>query len=120
MVEFAIENAQALKKRALRQTKVQEQTAGKRAPREAPDNQEAGATSHKQQRKRKRDDAEVLPLTTPVPKHACCSTHCYSACYSHGLHCYTYTSAIPAWRGKHGHPRTWLTCRRHRRRPKGL
>ena len=59
VVEFAIENAQALKKRALRQTKVQEQTAGKRAPRGAADDQEADAASHKQLRKRKRDDAKV-------------------------------------------------------------
>ncbi|CAL5229018.1 g12263 [Coccomyxa viridis] len=59
VVEFAIENAQALKKRALRQTKVQEQSIGKRAPRGASDDQEAGAASHKEQRKRKRDDAEA-------------------------------------------------------------
>ena len=59
VVEFAIENAQALKKRALRQTKVQEQTAGRRAPREASAAQEAGSSPAQQQRKRKREDSEV-------------------------------------------------------------
>ena len=68
VVEFAIENAQALKKRALRQTKVQEQSIGKRAPRGASDDQEAGAASHKEQRKRKRDDAEVRPLMHSCPQ----------------------------------------------------
>jgi len=58
-VEFAIENAQALKKRALRQTKVKEQLTNKRTPKGASEGQEAGPASHKEQRKRKRDDSEV-------------------------------------------------------------
>ena len=59
-MEFAIENAQALKKRALRQTKVKEQLTNKRPPKGASQGQEAGPALHKEQRKRKRDDSEVL------------------------------------------------------------
>lgn len=60
VVEFALENAQALKKRALRQTKVQEQSVGKtRTARGASEVQEAGEASPKQPRKRKREDSEV-------------------------------------------------------------
>ena len=60
MVEFAIENAQALKKRALRQSKVKEGQAGRTAPEEAPDGPEdARLASPEQQRKRKRDDSQV-------------------------------------------------------------
>ena len=58
VVEFAIENAQALKKRALRQTRV-EHSVGKRAPQGASEAREAGTASHKEQRKRKRDHSEV-------------------------------------------------------------
>ena len=63
-MEFAIENAQALKKRALRQTRVHEGVAAKPGPRGGPGaGSEAGAPapgSRKQQRKRRRDESEVL------------------------------------------------------------
>ncbi len=60
MVEFALENAQALKKRALRQSKVKEGQAGRTKPEEAPDGPEAARLgSPKQLRKRKRDSSQV-------------------------------------------------------------
>ena len=80
VVEFAIENAQALKKRALRQTRVQEQSVGKRAPQGASEAREGGAASHKQQRKRKREDSEVSLDTCPrkARDHFAAQLRCYT------------------------------------------
>ena len=73
MVEFAIENAQALKKRALRQTRVHEGAAAKTGPRGRPEaGSEAGVPApglRQQQRKRRREESEVLysvPLAWPL------------------------------------------------------
>ncbi len=69
MVEFAIENAQALKKRALRQTRVHEGKAAKPGRGGHPEaGSEAGAPapgSRQQQRKRRREEPEVLSLMRP-------------------------------------------------------
>ena len=68
MVEFAIENAQALKKRALRQTRVHEGAATKPSPRGRPESgSEAGTSApglRQQQQKRRREESEVLYLCT--------------------------------------------------------
>ena len=68
-MEFAIENAQALKKRALRQTRVHEGAAAKSGRGGRPEaGSEAGAlapASRQQQRKRRREEPEVL--FKPVP-----------------------------------------------------
>ena len=63
VVEFAIEDAQALKKRALRQTRVQEGATAKPGVgrgREARSEARAPAPgSRQQQQKRRRDESEV-------------------------------------------------------------
>lgn len=66
-MEFAIENAQALKKRAMRQGKVQAQVAGRSAAGGDAEAQEGAPSSRKEQRKRKRDDSEVC---------ICCQHRC--------------------------------------------
>ena len=69
VVEFAIENAQALKKRALRQTRVHEGAAAKPGRGGRPEaGSEAGAPasgSRQQQRKRRREEPEVLFTSVP-------------------------------------------------------
>ena len=73
VVEFAIENAQALKKRALRQTRVHEGVAAKVGPGEGSEaGSEAKAPapgSRKQQRKRRREELEVLCLCALTPPY---------------------------------------------------